>query len=113
PGVRTTMSASSVRTSMIFPLPSSPHWAPTSIVFAIFETHPCRLRMFHSNKKPRSSFGVNTRSIYRRKLGNCGKPVNEDHRLIGTTDFTNLHGSEFVLVNLPQSQRLCFSAPMR
>src|SRR5208283_2744500 len=30
------MSAFSVSTSMILPLPSSPHWAPTKIVFAIF-----------------------------------------------------------------------------
>src|SRR5215218_3529148 len=29
------MSALSVSTSMILPLPSSPHWAPTRIVFAI------------------------------------------------------------------------------
>ena len=36
PCERTTMSAFSVRKSMILPLPSSPHWAPTRIVFAIF-----------------------------------------------------------------------------
>ena len=35
PCVRTTTSACSVSTSMILPLPSSPHWAPTRIVFAI------------------------------------------------------------------------------
>ncbi len=32
---RTTMSAFSVSKSMILPLPSSPHWAPTRIVFAM------------------------------------------------------------------------------
>jgi hypothetical protein len=36
PCERTTMSASSVRTSMILPFPSSPHWAPTRIVFGGF-----------------------------------------------------------------------------
>src|ERR1017187_5713196 len=36
PAYRTTTSACSVSTSMILPLPSSPHWAPTRIVFAIF-----------------------------------------------------------------------------
>src|SRR5450432_2774520 len=35
PCVRTTTSACSVSTSMILPLPSSPHWAPTKIVVAI------------------------------------------------------------------------------
>jgi len=35
PWVRTTISAPSVRTSMILPLPSSPHCAPTNIVFDI------------------------------------------------------------------------------
>src|SRR4030095_5366145 len=35
PWLRTTMSAFPVRTSMILPLPSSPHCAPTNIVFAI------------------------------------------------------------------------------
>jgi hypothetical protein len=36
PCERTTTSARSVRTSMILPLPSSPHWAPTRIVLAMF-----------------------------------------------------------------------------
>src|ERR1700693_1407344 len=35
PWLRTTMSALAVSTSMIFPFPSSPHCAPTRIVFAI------------------------------------------------------------------------------
>ena len=44
PWARTTMSACSVRKSMILPLPSSPHWAPTRMVFNIcllaVETNP-------------------------------------------------------------------------
>src|SRR5437016_11888835 len=35
PWLRTTMSALAVSTSMILPFPSSPHCAPTKIVFAI------------------------------------------------------------------------------
>src|SRR5437660_4682814 len=35
PWLRTTISALAVSTSMIFPFPSSPHCAPTRIVFAI------------------------------------------------------------------------------
>src|SRR5688572_32630092 len=35
PWLRTTMSALAVRTSMIFPFPSSPHCAPIKIVFAM------------------------------------------------------------------------------
>src|SRR5438445_13699662 len=42
------MSASLVRTSIILPLPSSPHWAPTRIVLAISYSR-C------GNKNPRSA----------------------------------------------------------
>src|SRR5271170_6046475 len=38
PCERTTISASSVRTSMIFPFPSSPHWAPTRMVFMVISS---------------------------------------------------------------------------
>src|ERR1051325_7322700 len=37
PWLRTTMAAREVSTSMILPLPSSPHCAPIRIVFAIFQ----------------------------------------------------------------------------
>src|SRR6185437_1599656 len=42
PWERTTMSAVSVRKSIILPLPSSPHWAPTRIVLDMTERDGCK-----------------------------------------------------------------------
>src|SRR4051812_47459816 len=70
PWVRTTMSACSVRTSMIFPFPSSPHWAPTKIVFAI------AIERARTIKNPEIVKSGRTLGIYGRTLGNVGWGVN-------------------------------------
>src|SRR5208283_468011 len=59
------MSADSVSTSMILPLPSSPHWAPTRIVFAIdfLQATPAG-----ANKNPRTKSGAKRRGLCVKKL---------------------------------------------
>src|SRR6267142_4103926 len=86
------MSADSVSTSMILPLPSSPHWAPTRIVFAInfSGARLCEPQHFQTSNElrltePRSAFsikipgrksGAKRRGLCGKKLENSGGKVN-------------------------------------
>src|ERR1700756_4981471 len=72
PWVRTTRSACSVSTSIILPLPSSPHWAPTRIVLAIYST-----------KNPEYKFGGKVLSLCVQNLGRGRRGVNKRFKSAG------------------------------
>src|SRR5205814_1905811 len=70
PWVRTTTSACSVSTSMILPLPSSPHWAPTRIVLAIAMVFAL------TTKSPEIYIRGGARAIYGQKVESLFQRVN-------------------------------------
>ena len=64
PWARATMSACSVMKSMILPLPSSPHWAPSRMVFDI-----CRC-LLTKNPEPSPGFPlISAETLWKRMTG--------------------------------------------
>src|SRR5262249_39732622 len=96
PWKRTTMSACSESQSTIFPLPSSPHWEPTTATFAI-QTSPS------TNPPP---CGEGRRALARRGGGPSECGVTPTPLTLAMLAFATLSKGGRVTAKPPETQRL-------